>query len=312
VLNFSKDGGRTWSAPQVINDSPIDDRDAGVIALGGRAMLVSWFSSDTRRYLADYRKRLPAEDIARWEEMVATWTEDMVRDCVGSWVMLTQDGWTWSERIRVPVSTPHGPIHLRNGDLLYLGKKGFNVGDQIARDIAACRSVDGGRTWTELGTVPICEGTRLDNHVEPHVVELGSGKLIGMIRFQLRGDDDPARNQMHFSLFQTESEDGGKTWTRSRPTGVCGSPPHLLRHSSGTLVCVYGYRKPPYGQRAMLSCDGGRSWETDFILRDDGPDSDLGYPASVEMPDGSVFTIYYQRFQPGEKCSLLWTRWCLP
>jgi hypothetical protein len=62
----------------------------------------------------------------------------------------------------------------------------------------------------------------------------------------------------------------------------------------------------------MVSRDGGATWQHDLVLRDDGPDGDLGYPASVEMPDGSLLTIYYQKAAAGEKCSLLWTRWSLP
>ena len=62
----------------------------------------------------------------------------------------------------------------------------------------------------------------------------------------------------------------------------------------------------------MISRDGGESWDADWILRDDGPDWDLGYPASVEMPDGSVLTVYYQKHRAGEKPSLLWSRWALP
>ena len=59
---------------------------------------------------------------------------------------------------------------------------------------------------------------------------------------------------------QTDSVDGGKTWSIPKPLGFHGSPPHLLRHSSGVLVCVYGYRQPGYGQRAMLSRDDGAMW----------------------------------------------------
>ena len=44
----------------------------------------------------------------------------------------------------------------------------------------------------------------------------------------------------------------------------------------------------------MISRDGGLSWEYDLILRDDGPDRDLGYSSRVELADGSVFTVYYQ------------------
>ncbi|MDP6113556.1 MAG: sialidase family protein, partial [Planctomycetota bacterium] len=105
--------------------------------------------------------------------------------------------------------------------------------------------------------------------------------------------------------------DGGKTWSEARHLRY-GSPPHLLRHSSGALVCVFGFRREPYGQRAMVSTDGGETWGPDIILRDDAPNWDLGYPASVEMPGGRIFTIYYQQRAQGQKCSLLWTSWELP
>jgi len=312
VLNFSKDDGRTWSEPQVINNTPMDDRDAGVLSLGGKALLVSWFTSDTRNYLEGAKKYLPADAIARWEEVLHTWTQEMVDEWMGSWVILSDDLETWSDPIRVPVSTPHGPIRLADGDLLYYGKAGFNAGDQHAGDIMACRSSDGGRTWTRLGAVPLCEGTQKSNYHEPHVVELEDGKLVGIVRFEFSDANKPNPGQINFSLFQADSEDGGATWTQARPMGIYGSPPHLIRHSSGVLVCVYGYRKEPYGQRVALSDDGGTTWDSDIILRDDGPTWDLGYPASTEMPDGSIFTIYYQQYQTGEKCSLLWSHWRLP
>ena len=311
VLNFSGDSGRTWSAPRVVNDSPLDDRDAGVVSLGGKAMLVSWFTSDTRRYFDRAKQSLSAESIARWERAFSTWTDGTLKQWLGSWALLLEGGAPCGGPIRVPVSAPHGPVRLAGGDLLYLGKAGFGAGDQQSGDAVACRSSDGGRTWAELGHVPIHDGTKRDNYHEPHVAELADGRLIGMIRFEGRGQDDPA-SDYNFHLFQTASDDGGRTWTRARPTGVYGSPPHLLRHSSGAILCAYGYRRPPYGQRVMISHDAGESWRSDWILRDDGPDGDLGYPASVEMPDGSVLTVYYQKYRPGEKCSLLWTRWSLP
>jgi sialidase-1 len=115
------------------------------------------------------------------------------------------------------------------------------------------------------------------------------------------------------TILQTESEDGGKTWTAPWPAIRHGGPPHLMRHSSGVLICTYGYRETPFGQRVMLSGDDGKTWETDYILRDDGPDRDLGYPGSVEMPDGTIFSVYYQKIADAtEKCSLLWSRWELP
>jgi photosystem II stability/assembly factor-like uncharacterized protein len=107
------------------------------------------------------------------------------------------------------------------------------------------------------------------------VVELPNGRLIGLIRFQFMGEDDPARGrQLDFSMFQTASDDGGATWTPAQPTGVYGSPPHLLRHSSGRIVCVYGYRQAPFGQRAMIREDGGKTWT---LLARKGPQHFGGY-----------------------------------
>ena len=63
----------------------------------------------------------------------------------------------------------------------------------------------------------------------------------------------------------------------------------------------------------MISRDGGMSWEYDYILRDDGPDGDLGYPSSVELDDGGLLTVYYQKPSSSQdQCSLLWTRWNIP
>jgi hypothetical protein len=62
----------------------------------------------------------------------------------------------------------------------------------------------------------------------------------------------------------------------------------------------------------MISRDDGATWDAHWIIRDDGPTWDLGYPASVELADGSVFTVYYQQVRAGEPCAILWSRWRLP
>jgi hypothetical protein len=77
-------------------------------------------------------------------------------------------------------------------------------------------------------------------------------------------------------------------------------------------VCRLAAEKPGYGQRVMFSRDDGDPWDPDWVIRDDGPDGDLGYPASVELADGSLFTVYYQKCAASEKCSLLRSRWTLP
>ena len=313
VLNASQDGGRTWSAPRVIHNSPIDDRDAGIVHLGEQRVLVTWFTSDTRQYAGEewVRRWLGEAELADWQAEMITWTDEIVRRWLGSWIIHSQDGGaTWGTPVRAPVSSPHGPARLANGDLLYLGKDANHLGEGR---ILAARSQDEGQTWTVTGTVPLYPGTGAGNYHEPHVLELPGGRLVGMIRVENNhGPDLEQAGLVNFSLMQTESDDQGQTWSIPRPLGFHGSPPHLLLHSSGVLVCVYGYRQPGFGQRAMLSSDQGATWELDWIIRDDGPDGDLGYPASVELEDGSILTVYYQKTPGDSRCSLLWSRWTLP
>ncbi len=313
VLNVSKDNGRTWSPPRVIQDSPIDDRDAGIVDLGKGRLLVSWFRSDTRIYAKD--GWIPEAERATWEKVFAAWTDARVNELLGSWTMQSEDGGaTWGLPVKAPVSAPHGPILLKDGRLLYLGRPmGLGV-DPLKQTAEAWQSADGGKSWQLLGKVPAAKGAGVANNEEPHVLQLPDGRLIGMLRFEARGDNDPAvaAGHVHFRMYQTDSTDGGRTWSVPRSLGFHGSPPHLLRHSSGGLVLTYGYRQRPYGQRVAFSRDDGVTWDHDWILRDDGPDGDLGYPSTVELADGSLFTVYYQKAVAGEKASLLWSRWCLP
>jgi len=317
VLNVSHDEGRTWSAPRVINDSPLDDRDAGIVSLGGQRLLVSWFVTDNRGQADDARLRQLFGDAEAesWRPTLAALTDEIANRHQGAWVMLSADaGATWGAPIRVPVTSPHGPIGLRNGDLLYLGKPFVASHELVDSIITAVRSSDGGYTWQKVGEVPLYPGTITSNYHEAHVLELPTGKLLGVIRLEkapgANGDVTQA-GLIHFSTLLTESSDGGCTWSLPRSLGY-GSPPHLLRHSSGALILTYGYRQPGYGQRVGISHDDGQNWAWDWIIRDDAPDWDLGYPSTAELADGSLFTVYYQRFAAGEHCSLLWSRWQLP
>ena len=163
--------------------------------------------------------------------------------------------------------------------------------------------------------MPLPDGLDVECFHEPHVVELHDGRLLGLIRYDPNHHDYGNRQpgQTDFQMCQSISSDGGKTWSTAEIMDFHGSPPHLLRHSSGVLVTTYGYRERPYGVRAMLSHDDGDTWRYDYILRDDGPHPDLGYPSSVGLGDGSILTVYYQRPRTVEdKCALLWSRWSLP
>ena len=45
-------------------------------------------------------------------------------------------------------------------------------------------------------------------------------------------------SEFDMDVWSTISEDGGNTWSVPKQTGMTGAPPHLLRHSSGAIVCL--------------------------------------------------------------------------
>ena len=50
VVAYSKDGGETYGELQVAHNDMIDNRDLGVVALGGQSYAITWFSTDIRIY----------------------------------------------------------------------------------------------------------------------------------------------------------------------------------------------------------------------------------------------------------------------
>jgi hypothetical protein len=65
---------------------------------------------------------------------------------------------------------------------------------------------------------------------------------------------------------------------------------------NGDVLLTFGERNVPYGAGAILSHDGGKTWDpkTRMVLADDARTRDCGYPSSVELPDGRIVTVYYE------------------
>lgn len=305
----SRDDGQSWSAPETINDTPLDDRDAGILQTARGTLLASWFTSTYFAVHAEkFRKGYGDKMVDGWKDDIASVTPELCERWLGNWVRRSADGGrTWGEPIRTHVSTPHGPIQLKDGRLLYVGVNAI-VGDGSIRHtgrVGVDVSSDDGQNWRLLSEIPVVPNDEKKYFCEPHVVETASGKLVCLARVE----DVPAEEKF---LYQSESLDGGQTWSEFKATALWGLPPHLLRLANGWLLVVYGHRRKPYGERACVSHDEGRSWDVDHIIELSGaPNGDLGYPASTQLADGSLLTIFYQVEKEGEKTSLMATRWRL-
>jgi sialidase-1 len=292
----SDDNGKTWSKPSVINNTALDDRDAGIIQTKKGTLVQSWFTSLA---FNDPARKGTYELYARIGEKIPDETK---KQLLGNWTRRSEDGGkTWLTPVRSTGTAPHGPIALKNGDLLYIST--IQRGGKAV--IIAERSTDDGRTWKVTGEIERATGFLESGLSEPHAVELKSGKIIAMIR------NEPKDRTQCF-LLQSESLDGGKTWSQMKSTGIWGYPPHLKQLNNGWVLVVYGVRKEPYGERACISKDEGKTWEyQDEITLCLADSQDLGYPSSTQLDDGSILTVYYQAPKFGEPTCLMSTHWKL-
>ncbi len=64
------------------------------------------------------------------------------------------------------------------------------------------------------------------------------------------------------------------------------------------------------GEYAMISEDNGKTFGEEIRLCE-AFDKDLGYPSTVELSDGSLLTVYYQKMEGDAYCSILYTKWRL-
>lgn len=302
----SYDEGATFEGPIIANDTPFDDRDAGILPLGDNKLLITWFINPADLYYKHYScitNFTSAANVPLWKAAVEGW-KDISEDktLVGSFIRLSEDGGkSWSEPIKAPVSSPHGPTKLKNGKLIYLG----NDMETDENKLVAFESNDNGRNWQRLGTVPPVNNDPSIFMCEPYQLEIADGVIMGVIRVH---DKETDRS---FSSYKTYSYDGGKNW--SAPEFICtGAPPHLLLHSSGALVMTYTRRDERYGQRARISRDMGKSFSEEIVLCENSADWDCGYCSSVELNDGSIYTVYYQKAEGDNFCSLMRTKWELP
>jgi len=291
VLTRSTDGGNTWSAPCVVRDSPIDDRESGLTELAGGKMLGHFWS--TFHTGQSYERLAPGSYeggvIDRWTQAVKAPRYRAAASSEGAWQALSEDGGrTWSDPVR-GVDAVHGGIELREGGLLVASYR-------LHPDSIVIFGAEApGGPWRTLSVMTSPDSTRLA-FCEPHVAQLRNGRVVMMLRVVAKPYDD---SDQRCVLWVTWSDDRGKTWESPRPTSLWGYPPHLLVLSDGRVLCTYGYRRPPYGERACIS-DDGIHWrlENELILRDDAPNGDLGYPASTELEPGKVLTVYYQPYVP--------------
>ena len=301
-LMRSDDDGKTWTFPRVLLDLAIDDRDVGILETAKDTLLATTFSS-----LA-YEYRFNNGNINKWDvARQARWRGAHNRIStaerkaqLGTWMLRSTDGGvTWSTPYDSIVNSPHGPIQLADGRQLYAGKDLWKSGQWIG----VCESTDDGRSWKKLAQIPTRAGDDPSEYHELHAVEATNGTIVVQIR-----NNNPANRS---ETLQTESPDGGKTWSVPHSIGVWGLPSHLLRLRDGRLLMSYGYRRKPFGNQARISSDHGKTWSEPITVSGDGANGDLGYPSTVELQDGTLLTAWYEQMSSRPRAVLRLAKWSL-
>jgi photosystem II stability/assembly factor-like uncharacterized protein len=255
MITRSTDGGKTWSKPQTIVDTPADDRHPAFLELDDGSILCCYFT-----YSGEWKDGDPANGppvrvfFTRSADGGRTWEKP------------------WQLQSPFHYDETDGPlVRLKDGSILVAINGRATSGPP---DVAGFfRSTDGGKNWELLSAVQAAH----DLH-EVTVAELPEGRLVMMARPE--GDI-------------SWSSDQGLTWSPPQTFGMRMFAPSLTVLPDGTLVCLHGSYAPGYpGLRVIFSTDGGETWiapaaDHGFLI-----DHAYGYGKAMQLPDGTLFVAY--------------------
>ena len=277
----SDDGGRTWAAsddPSIPHSWPAptirehSDRFNAVLADGTYLC-----AGSTGWAVWDSERRAEAEQ-SDMRVLPHPWLEDKI--AVREQKLFVQysenQGQTWTRNEWKIPGFDHSMAFSR-GTMLEDGTVLVPVygedTDGNGRNMV-WRSGPGGKAGWRL--LPLGNQTKDMNVNETAFLETAPGRVLAL-----------SRNATGY-FTEMWSDDSGRSWSEPLLTDIWAphSPPHMIKLRDGRILCTYGYRRAPMGIRAVLSSDGGETWDTDntVILREDG-----GTPtqsaAITEAPD---------------------------
>ncbi|SDU82815.1 sialidase family protein [Jiangella alkaliphila] len=279
LMLTSDDGGSTWSAPEVVHDSPYDDRDPMITQLSSGRLLLSWFQND-------YSVTPPepmGTFVAHSDDGGQTWSAPVAvqsmlsgeSDIVDTYEL----GWNAS----------HGQVkELPGGDLivpLY-----GTVPDDKWQKATVVRSSDGGETWSAATESLIASATGT-HYQEPVLTVLPGGVVHALLRI---GTAASTMGAVHSQ--ESWSRDGGRTWSAPAEIDLVTSSAHTEVLRDGSVFLAYGDlsghftdRRGTVGAviRSPLSPWSGAARE---LVWDSGT-GDQANPAVVEARPGRVLVI---------------------
>jgi len=220
-------------------------------------------------------------------------------------------GRTWEVSIHQGDDYPRNFIVEADGSLLMITAAAPDWYDEGkgSSNLLIERSVDGGRTWTR--SEGMVDWT-WPGFGEVASIRLRDGRLLAALRRQLPG----TRGEGFEDTVMTESHDDGRTWAEPwQLTTTAQVHAYLTELHDGRLLCTYSNYHVPFGVSAMLSADGGKTWERDRTIRLSTSNGYyVGWAVTVQLPDHSLITSYAATTyaeQPPDRFTAEVVRWHL-
>lgn len=220
-------------------------------------------------------------------------------------------GLTWSDRLPVPESWS---TSLETPTLF---KMGAGAGELEAAEeplilfsglypIRAARSSDSGRTWTELAPIGDFGGIVAMGGV----ADLGDGEFAAFFHDDGRFFAPGGKAAGTFTLYQTNSEDAGATWSAPRPiwsgSGVHLCEPGVVVSPDGNaLALLLRENRRVKNSHVMFSRDGAVTWSPPREL----PAALTGdRHIAAYAPDGRL-VVTFRRTLKGDPWAGDWIAW---
>ena len=301
-LHRSTDGGRSW---QPMEHTPLVGKEGSLTCLENGVLLFTSESLDGVAYSEDAG--------ASWEHV--------------DFKTPREDEYQAVFPVRAPIAHPDGTISFVRsvGTMEGAAPEGY---DSPRSRAWLVRSTDGGRTWEERTEIEIW-GNTFPLFAEADFVRLPDGRILSSSRFEwlhpLDGKPLPyppgkmPNDHAAGHMVLVESADEGQTWSEPREflqySEVQGQ---LTLLGDGRLLCTYTNYHLPFGVGAVVSDDGGQTWDVEHPLQlaisNAAP---AGWATTRQLPDGVLVTIYalspYHIEPPETGCTVCHTvRWELP
>jgi predicted neuraminidase len=191
-------------------------------------------------------------------------------------------GVTWDAARRLPdgILGPikNKPVRLADGTILSPASTESNDKPSLWR-VHFERSSDEGRTWSIVRPALAANAKELHG-IQPSILVHAGGRL------QAVGRTRSAR------VFETWSEDGGKTWTplglTALPNPSSGTDATTLR--DGRHLIVYNHTEKGRSPLNVAVSKNGTSWDAALVLESEP--GEYSYPAIMQASDGKVHITY--------------------